>query len=81
MLGDGFLDPFGFYGRPMIIDPSTYIASLTHILFLANFAADQVDAVVTSTGRFPQYSVRSTGDRAFKTVGARSMFARQTIFV
>ena len=41
MLGDGFLDPFGFYGRPMIIDPSTYIASLTHILFLANFAADQ----------------------------------------
>ena len=22
VLGDGYLDPFGFYGRPMIIDPS-----------------------------------------------------------
>ena len=81
MLGDRYLDPFGFYGRPMIIDPSVYIDSLTHTLFLTNFAADQVNAVVTSTELSDQHSVRSIVDRAFKTVGARSMFAHHTSFV
>lgn len=77
MFSDGLLDFFGLYGRAMVVDPSAEVTCFTDVLLRADFATDEIDAVVCAARSVAKYLVRATRGGAFKTVRVGAVFAQK----
>ena len=53
MFPNGFIEFFGPNGRAVVINSPAEISCFTNILFGANFATDEINAVVSMTGQIP----------------------------
>lgn len=57
---DGFLDFFSRYGKAVVIYPSPEVTRFTDALRRANFATDEIDAVVCAARRVAKHLVGAT---------------------
>lgn len=78
MLSDWLMDFFGSDGRTMVIDSSAEVSRFSNILFLTNFATDEVDTIICLTRQVPKDSVATTCNGALKTVRVRTMLTKKT---
>ena len=78
MLSDWFMDFFGPDGRTVVIDSSAEVPRFSNILFMTNFASDEVDAVICVTRQVFKDSVATTCNGALKTVRVRTMLTKKT---
>lgn len=77
MFSDGLLDFCGLYGRTVVVDPSAEVTCFANVLLRADFATDEIDAVVCAARSVAKNLVGATRDGAFKTVCVGAVFAQQ----
>lgn len=58
----------GLYGGAVIVDSSAEVICFIYVLLRADFATDEMDAVVCSARRVAKYLAGATVNWAFKTV-------------
>lgn len=77
MVPDGLLDVFYLNVGSVVVDFSAEATCFPNVMFRANLATDDMDAVVCSTRCVAQYFVGTTFNGAYKTVRVVAMLAHR----
>jgi hypothetical protein len=60
---------------PVVVDPFAKVCGFSYVLFMADITIDEIDAVISFTGKVPQNLLIATCHRTAESLSVRAILA------